>query len=167
MSILILSTTNGSNFQLGKKVQKTLDSLGLEHKLISLENYHFPLYTPVLEEEGIPSAVVDLANLLSEAKGLVILCPEYNGSFAPVLVNAITWISCVGEDWRAAFNHKFSVIGTHSGGGGQKVCMAIKQTLEHLGSIVYPRMIITSDRKPYDEKSGFDIFLKIKKYIES
>ena len=50
-----------------------------------------PLYDESLKEDAFPAAATALKASMTAATGLVIACPEYNGSVTPLLLNAITW----------------------------------------------------------------------------
>jgi chromate reductase, NAD(P)H dehydrogenase (quinone) len=54
-----------------------------------------PHYDQDLDQEGVeaPSAVVELRRRIDEADALLLVTPEYNGSFTGVLKNAIDWAS--------------------------------------------------------------------------
>ena len=43
-NLLIISATNDNNLELSNKLQSTLEELGQSTTVISLEDYHFPLY---------------------------------------------------------------------------------------------------------------------------
>ena len=43
---------------------------------------------------------------------------DLEGGSAPILTNAITWISVTTDYWRDAFSNKIGLIATHSGGNG-------------------------------------------------
>jgi NAD(P)H-dependent FMN reductase len=71
----------------------------------------------------------------------------------PVLSNAITWISVKSKNWRDAFNGKFAVIGTHSGGDGFRFLTAFRSQLEYMGTNVLARTISITKEKPLNEDS--------------
>jgi chromate reductase, NAD(P)H dehydrogenase (quinone) len=54
-----------------------------------------PHYDQDLDQEGVeaPAAVVELRRRIGEADALLLVTPEYNGSFTGVLKNAIDWAS--------------------------------------------------------------------------
>lgn len=52
-----------------------------------------PFFNEDLENQGLPEAVVDLASRAKKADALLLASPEYNYSVAPVLKNAIDWLS--------------------------------------------------------------------------
>jgi hypothetical protein len=67
----------------------------------------------------------------------------------------VAWVSRAGgENWRDAFNYKYAVVGTHSGGGGAKLVGAVRQQLEHLGTTVLARSIITNYQKELNPESA-------------
>ncbi len=160
-SILLVSATKGNNYKLAESLKVLCDELSVAAKVISLEDYPLPLYTPAAEGQGVPTEALNLARELSSARAVVWLSPEYNGTMAPIMNNAIAWVSRSSEDWRAAFNGKFTVVGTHSGGGGTKVLEAMRSQLQHLGAIVLPRTILTTFQKALNQDSGKGILTQL------
>jgi NAD(P)H-dependent FMN reductase len=121
-----------------------------------------PLFTPAEKEaNGVPVSATDLTTKFIESDALILLAPEYNGSIPPVITNAIAWMSVAGDDFRAAFNSRLAVVGTHSGGGGFKVLEAMRSQLNHLGMIVLPRTFQTSISKQQDPDSARAIFKQL------
>ncbi|MCK0151749.1 NAD(P)H-dependent oxidoreductase [Marivita sp. S6314] len=61
----------------------------------------FPLYDGDLESgEGIPPAVLTLADQISEADAVLVVTPEYNKGISGVLKNALDWVSRTkGTPW--------------------------------------------------------------------
>lgn len=165
---LIVCATRNNNHKLAAKLEETAKELDMEVKTICLEDYELPVYTPTIEAKGIPSNATRLTELFCAAKSLVLCAPEYNGSMPPIINNAIAWISRSGdEDWRKAFNGKPSVVATHSGGGGLKVTQAMRAQLEHLGSIVLPRPIVTNFSKELNPDSAISILSQLKTLAQS
>ena len=117
----------------------------------------FPLYTDKVfkeKKDEYRETVLSLINEMQESKGLIFCAPEYNGSIPPIVSNAISWISVSGEDWRGSFIDKIALIGTHSGGGGDKFFRSMKIQLEHLGSVVMPRPITVNNSSPLKKDSA-------------
>lgn len=152
--ITIISASTGGNLKIAKQALALCQELEAESELLVLEDFNLPLYSSRVEEsDGIPDKAVELTNKLKKSQGLIIAGPEYNGSIAPMLNNAIAWISRADEDWRAAFKNKFALIMSHSGGGGQKVVLAMKQQLEHIGCNTLARTFIANANKDINEKA--------------
>lgn len=152
--IAIVSATSGNNLKLAGKLEEVAKSKGAKTVLINLEDLNLPVYTPPAEEEGIPAKAKELAKILIDSKGMIFLGPEYNGSIPPIMNNAVAWVSRTGDDWRGAFNNKFAVVGTHSGGGGLKVCQAMRTQLEHVGCNVLARNVLTNFSKELNPESA-------------
>lgn len=165
--VLIISSTSGNNFKLANELYEICTDLDMTAQVINLEDFELPLFTPLEElNHGVPEKAHELANLVKKSKGLVFCAPEYNGTVPPILNNAIAWVSRTDEgDWRSGFNAKFSVIATHSGGGGAKVLNALRSMLEHLGSVVLPRTILTTYSSSLKKESAHAIFEQLKGYI--
>ncbi len=79
-----------------------------------------PLYDGDVEEAGgLPEAVKTLKQQIAAADGLLLVTPEYNGSFPGVMKNALDWASRPGDDGSRVFKDKpVGVIGATPGGLG-------------------------------------------------
>lgn len=93
------SARKGSwNSLLLKIVADELRSHGIAITEVSLRDFALPLYDGDLEEdEGVPKEAFALRRLIHEHDGLLIACPEYNGSVTPLLKNALDWCSRPGD----------------------------------------------------------------------
>jgi len=150
-NLLIISATNDNNLELSNRLQSMLNELSAESKVISLENFDFPLFGGKTDVDD--SIIKELVDDLSMAKGLIFCAPEYNGGVPPVLSNAITWVTVKTPDWRDAFSGKFALIATSSGGYGHRFLTAFRSQLEHLGVNVLARNISDQQDKPLKEDS--------------
>lgn len=166
--ILIISATPRSNFKLAKEIIGILqkDFSQWSAKMVELESLGLPLYTPDEEKKGIPPQAKTLATSLSQAKVLIICAPEYNGGVPPVVNNAIAWISRTGDNWREAFLGKLTVVASHSGGEGHKYCQSMRTQMEHLGSFVHPRVVLTNYSKKFNPDSFRQIAESFSLYIK-
>jgi NAD(P)H-dependent FMN reductase len=148
--ILIISVTDKSNLILAKRIKELFE---LQTEIITLEDYPLPLYTgkSKLKDQTV---INDLCEKIIRANGFVFCGPEYNGRSAPILTNAITWISVTTDYWRDAFTDKIGLIATHSGGNGNSFFSTFKQQLEFLGMVVFPRSIIVNKNKDFSVESS-------------
>ncbi|MBD1874530.1 NAD(P)H-dependent oxidoreductase [Nodosilinea sp. FACHB-131] len=144
--MLILSATNGKNLDLAHAFAAEATNSGVAAEVISLPELQIPLYDS-LGSSSAGDGLLKLAQAMRQHKSLVICAPEYNGSIPPVLSNAIAWLSVSTDDFRALFNSRPVALATHSGGGGQKVMLAIRQQLSHLGCTVLGREVQSSSQK--------------------
>ncbi len=159
--ILIISATNDKNLDLAKELNKIVSTMKIETELVSLQDLNLPLFDFEKTVDG--NAVENLIDKISKSSGLIICSPEYNGGVPPVLSNAITWISVKSEYWRDAFNGKFALIGTHSGGSGNRFLTAFRSQLEYMGTNVLARSISVSKHNPFNKSSAKKI---IKSFVE-
>ncbi|WOD40665.1 NAD(P)H-dependent oxidoreductase [Nodosilinea sp. E11] len=143
--MLILSATNGTNLDLANAFAAEATKQGLAAEVMSLPDLQLPLYDSLVSEAG--PGLAKLEQALKQHRGLVICAPEYNGSIPPVVSNAIAWLSVSTDDFRALFNGRPVALASHSGGGGNKVTLAMRQQLSHLGSIVLGREVIATSQK--------------------
>jgi chromate reductase, NAD(P)H dehydrogenase (quinone) len=159
---LFITATNGSNLQLTELLTGFAEEAGAETEVVQLEDLNLPLFTPSEKEaNGVPEIAHELNQKFISSDAIILLAPEYNGSIPPVITNAIAWMSVAGEDFRTAFNGRFAVVGTHSGGGGFKVIEAMRSQLNHLGMIVLARTFQTSFSKQQNPDSARAIFKQL------
>ncbi len=52
-----------------------------------------PFYNGDVEEQGVPTAVELLHDVVGESDGVILFSPEYNSSLPAVMKNAIDWLS--------------------------------------------------------------------------
>ena len=150
--ILIISATNDKNLDLAKELNKIISTMKIETELVSLQDLNLPLFNFDTVLKG--NVIENLISKISESSGLIICSPEYNGGVPPVLSNAITWISVKSEYWRDAFNGKFALIGTHSGGDGNRFINAFRSQLEYMGTNVLARTVSVTKEKPLEYESA-------------
>ena len=65
-----------------------------------------PLYDGDVEEQGIPSAVTDLREMIKAADGLLLVTPEYNNGIPGVFKNTIDWLTRPPEERMGTFAGK-------------------------------------------------------------
>jgi NAD(P)H-dependent FMN reductase len=94
-----------------------------------------PLYDGDVEKnEGIPTAVERLKELVAGSDGVLLITPEYNNSMPGVLKNAVDWLSRPPADIARVFGDRpFAVIGASPGGFGtilaQEAWLPVLRTL--------------------------------------
>ena len=151
---LICTASSGHNRALARMLEGEATALGVTSRFLDLTEIDLPLFTPARDEQGPPPALAEVEDLFREATAFVFCAPEYNGSTPPTLTNTIAWLSTQGQDFRSLFNGKPAVIATRSGGGGQKVLVAMRLQLSHLGCNVVGRELLTTSKKPLNESSA-------------
>ena len=159
--ILIISATSGNNLTLANKIGKLFEK---EPEIISIEDYELPLYTGKLKLED-KTAINGLCQKVIDASGFVFCGPEYNGGSAPILTNAITWISVTTDHWRDAFTNKIGLVATHSGGDGSSFLSTFRKQLEFMGVVVYPRSIQVNNSIDFDAGSAKKIIARFEKLL--
>ena len=147
--ILLISVTAGNNLVLAEKIKQLII---LDSEIITLEDYKLPLYDGKAEIED-KTIIHDLCEKVENADGFIFCGPEYNGGSAPILTNAITWISVTTDHWRKAFLDKIGLIATHSGGDGNSFLATFRQQLEFMGVVVFPRSIKVNKSQEFNEES--------------
>lgn len=110
---------------------------------LELRDFPMPLYNGDIEEtDGLPNGAARLSDTMKEHDGLLLACPEYNSSIAPLLKNAIDWVSrpSVGEPPLAAFTGKVAGLLSASPGqlGGMRGLAHVRSILSNIGVHVIP-----------------------------
>ncbi len=113
---------------------------------INLHDYDLPIYNGDLESEnGLPETVMKLKELFKSHDAFLIATPEYNGSFSPLLKNALDWISrpVQGEAYLNAFSGKIAGLITAAAGklGGMRGIYQLNTVLFGLGVTVLPNIV--------------------------
>lgn len=101
IKILVIPGSNRSgsyNTKLAAAAAKEFALLGADVTRISLLDYPLPLYDEDLKtNDGIPTNVLKIANMIASHDGVFIASPEYNASISPLLKNMIDWVSTIHE----------------------------------------------------------------------
>jgi len=136
------------NARLAALAAKELAVAGADVSRIQLSDFPLPIYDGDLEtNSGVPANAVRLKQMLATHQGVFIASPEYNASIAPLLKNAIDWVSRVrerGETPLAVFKNRAFAIGGASDSqyGALRSLMALRQVLElGCGALVLPEQI--------------------------
>ena len=118
MLILAGSTREASlNAAMARHIAALATRDGIDARFVDLSDFEMPIYNFDLEEEeGSPLAAVELHDLIKASKGLVLVCPEYNGGPTPVLKNAIDWVSRVSK--RPLEGKRVGLVSATPGAGG-------------------------------------------------
>ncbi len=129
---------------------------GAQVTLIDLADFPMPLYDGDCEaEKGLPETAKQLKKLFAEHDGFFIASPEYNGSFSPLLKNAIDWTSRAekdGEEPLTAFKGKTVALGAVSPGGmgGRRGLVMLRDLFGNINVEVTPTQVAVP--------KGFDAF---------
>jgi chromate reductase len=114
-----------------------------------------PHYDPDLQAEGIPAAVVTMAEKIAAADGVIIVTPEYNYSVPGALKNALDWLSRVQPQ---PFSGKPVALQTASPGviGGARAQYHLRQILVFLDSHVLnkPEVMVGQAMTKVDAEAG-------------
>jgi len=145
---LMITATSGTNYELAQMFSNSAESKGHDCEIIDLSEMDLPLFTVARSKD--PEQAPDVSNLiqkLTDADAWVVLAPEYNGSYPPTLNNAISWMSLDWQSFRSMCTGKPVGLGTHSGGGGSHVIMAMRQQFSFIGADVIGRSCVSGRDK--------------------
>jgi NAD(P)H-dependent FMN reductase len=116
--------------------------------LLDLNEYQFPIFSERLKSIKDPSpGMLDFANEIVAADGVIIVTPEYNGGYPASLKNVIDLLY---SEWR----RKPVAIASVSAGqfGGSQVLTSLAFSLLKIGALVVPAMYrVPSVQQAYDE----------------
>lgn len=119
---------------------------GAEVTLIELADYPLPLFDEDAETaSGLPDNVRRLKQLMRAHDGLLVACPEYNGSITPLLKNLLDWCSRgePGEPAYAATRGKVVGLMAASDGrlGGLRGLRHVREVYTNLQALVLPEQV--------------------------
>ncbi|MEC7120242.1 MAG: NAD(P)H-dependent oxidoreductase, partial [Pseudomonadota bacterium] len=126
------------NKKLAQAAAQTIQQQGGHATLVDLADFEIPMYHGDLEaEQGIPTDVQRLQDLLAQHQGLLIASPEYNGMPTPLLLNTLDWLSR-GSQGLSNFTGKPAALLSASPGGlgGLRSLWGARQFLGNLGLLV-------------------------------
>ena len=93
-----------------------------------------PFYNQDLEDGAQPAAVVAMRAAVTEADGVILAAPEYNGSFSALTKNTIDWLTRPMKQG-ALMGKKIMVIAVTPGpGGGQRIARTLNDLLPMFGN---------------------------------
>jgi chromate reductase len=133
---------------------------GAEVTHIELADFPLPLFDQDLEaREGLPANARKLKDLFKAHGGLLLACPEYNGSVTPLLKNTLDWVSRQDGAEPGSVPYKRKAVGLLSASdgrwGGIRGLTQVRHTLTILGCLVLPEQYcLSAAGQAYDEAGG-------------
>ena len=133
---------------------------GAEVDVVDLAHYPLPLYHGDDEAAlGMPGNAAALLDILAGVQGLLVVTPEYNGFFPPLLKNTLDWMSRPDRSGQPGLRHfkgKVAAIASASPGpaGGLRSLLSTRQYLSNLGLLVIPEQIGIGSAATAFEENG-------------
>ncbi|MCH2230339.1 MAG: NAD(P)H-dependent oxidoreductase [Crocinitomicaceae bacterium] len=94
MKKIIAFSGSNSKTSINQQLIEAIASSNEQMETLNLRDYEAPLYGIDIEEEiGIPETMTLLKQKIKDADGILVSCPEHNGSMPAVLKNTIDWLS--------------------------------------------------------------------------
>ena len=119
-------------------------------EILDLLKYNFPLFNERLKYLDSPSQeIIDFAERVKSADGVIIICPEYNGGYPASLKNAVDLLT--GE-WRRKPVAFVNVSDGHF--AGSQVIISIQFSLWKLGALTIPSTLRLPDIASTFDESG-------------
>lgn len=120
-------------------------------EILDLTAYNFPVFHERLQHQESPSAeVIDFANKIKSADGVIIVTPEYNGGYPASLKNVVDLLY---NEWR----RKPIAIATASDGvfGGTQVITSLQFSLWKIRAWTVPAMFpVPKAQSSFDEEGN-------------
>src|SRR5689334_9448922 len=144
------------NRKLALAAAAALRTTGLDVTWADLRDYPMPFYDGDLESQtGLPERAKSFKELVRDHDALVIVSPEYNGSYPALLKNAIDWISRPepGETPLAVLRGKKAALLSASPGpgGGRRGLRHLRELLEMIGvQVVGPDVAVARAHEAFD-----------------
>ena len=154
------SRKDSMNVKLIKACVDMIKTDKLDVEFVDLADYPMPLYNGDEESaNGLPQSALELKEKITNAQGLLIASPEYNGSLSPLLKNTIYWISRPVDGKGGAkdvFGNKVAGIMAASPGGlgGMRGLFHLRDILSGIGCTVLGQQVaVGSFFKVYNEET--------------
>ena len=148
------SSRNGSfNARLAKVIANQLNASSAEATAISLADYPMPILNQDDEaKSGAPENAKKLASLIGDHQGVVLVNPEYNGSFSGLMKNTLDWLSRdVGV--KVFQNRAFALAACSPGMlGGIRVLSHARDNLVSVGAdTITPQLAVGSANNAFND----------------
>ena len=145
------------NKRLAAAAARAAQAAGAQATLLDLREYELPLYDGDLEQRGLPPKLAELKALFKAHHGLLLACPEYNGSITPLLKNTLDWVSrpAPGEKPLECYEGKVAGLVAASPGalGGLRGLVHVRAILGGIRVLVVPEQAaIGGANKAFDEQ---------------
>lgn len=131
--------------KLARAASLAVADLGATANLINLKDYPAALYNGDEEEaNGVPQSIQDLTALIRNHDGLIVVTPEYNGFFTPLMKNTLDWCSRPGaspETPSLPRGKPVCILASAPGAiGGMRAIPRLRDYLSELGMLVSPEV---------------------------
>ena len=117
--------------------------------ILDVDTVDLPLFNQDLENnDEVLAKVQAVYRPLRNADGLIVVSPEYNGSYSPFLKNTVDWISRLprlpgGQEYRNPFHGKPLLLASATPGrsGGLLGLQSTRNLFAYLGSLILAEQI--------------------------
>ena len=128
MKIIAFAGSNSQNSINSQLITKTASLLvDFDVEILDLRNFDAPIYSDLIEKQGIPVSILALREKLDNADAFVVSTPEHNGFTSAFFKNILDWLSRID---RKTFGDKPVLFMSASPGG--RAGKSVRDTLSTL-----------------------------------
>ena len=149
------------SIQLAVAIKQALEAKNCDVTLVDMTDYPMPLLNQDLEQEsGPPQQAKELAALVSQHHGVVLVNPEYNSSLTPLMKNTIDWMSRDMGDAKPYQNCAFALASSSPGGlGGIRALSHMRDILVSIGAqeVISPQLGVGNAMTAFDDDGNLAV----------
>lgn len=165
MNIIILLgsvRTGRQSHKIAHYLEKQLIARGVETSIIDLIDEKLPGFGNSDDNpDGIRKTVLGMSRRLKQADGMLLVTPEYHGSFSGVLKNALDYF------WEEFQRKPIGVAAVSSGKfGGINAANLLQHVILSMGGVALPTKLLVSDIHDSMDESAEPRDQKVVKYTQ-
>ncbi len=152
MKVVIISgsvRTGRQSQKAAQYLQKELILKGISTETIDLAEYSLPIMEErITRDPEAPAAALEISEKLKTAAAIILVTPEYHGSFSGVLKNALDYFG-------PEFTKKVVGVVTVSGGkmGGINASVQLQHVILSMGAFPLPQKLLVGEiQNAFDEE---------------
>lgn len=121
-------------------------AMGTDVTILDLRDLELPQYDDTVDVNDLPQGAHAFRQLLCAHDGFLVALPSQDGTYPPLLMNAIAWSVCpaFGKDSAAAYNGKCASLMSATGKSEilENLLSGVREKLSRLGVLVLPEVLI-------------------------
>lgn len=136
---------------IAKNIEKMSNS---KYSIEYLSIKNIPLFNEDVESIGVPSQVTELAGKIKNSNGMIIVTPEYNGSYSGVIKNTLDWLSRESVGLVLRSKPVLTISSSVGGFGGAIAHEDLNRLCTYLGMYIvpFPRIRVSNVQEIFNEE---------------